>query len=292
LGDKNNTEEIYVKDVDDKALYAIKVITKKDKKAFNLIVLDINSGKILADNPISGLSEETLMRMALSFNVDFNHKMKIYPDKIVFCNINVKDGYKFVGYARMIINKTDYSITTNTISYKDDLKKFIPNLDDLGGVESGYVLVKKDMFFLKDGSVAILTEKYNASLQNNSMKTSDMVYIYTDKDFKIKDVKILKKEKSKNEFTDYLFSQYLNNDENVVFFYKDFQKNDETKDKNWILFINSLIKGEFKREQVVISSKKDNFLIVPYIGKDGYILLREYNEKEKYNQIRLEKLNF
>ena len=66
----------------------------------------------------------------------------------------------------------------------------------------------------------------------------------------------------------------MNNDENVVFFYKDYQKDDDTKDKNWILFINALIKGEFKQEQIVISSKKDKFMIFPCIAKEGYILLR------------------
>ncbi len=87
-------------------------------------------------------------------------------------------------------------------------------------------------------------------------------------------------------------SQYLNEDNDVVFFYRDFQKDDETKDKNWILFINTLINGKFNQEQVKISSKDDKFFILPYVAKEGYILLREFNKKDKYNQIRLEKLNY
>jgi hypothetical protein len=138
----------------------------------------------------------------------------------------------------------------------------------------------------------ILTEKFKPAGQYNRMKTTDMVFISTDKDFKIDLVQTLEKEKSKNEYSDYMFSQEINDKKDVVFFYKDYQKDDETKDKNWILFINTLIDKKFSQEQLIISSKNDKYITIPYIAKEGYILLREYNEKEKYNQIRLERLNY
>ena len=75
-----------------------------------------------------------------------------------------------------------------------------------------------------------------------------------------------------------------------MFFYKDNQKDDKTKEKNWNLFINTLIDGKFNQEQIPISSKEN--IIYPYVAKEGYILMQEYNEKEKYNKIRLEKLNY
>ena len=78
----------------------------------------------------------------------------------------------------------------------------------------------------------------------------------------------------------------------MVFFYKDYLKDDETKDKNWNLYINTIINGKFSQEQVQISSKEDKYFIYPYIAKEGYILLNEFNKKDKYNQIRLEKLNY
>jgi hypothetical protein len=90
---------------------------------------------------------------------------------------------------------------------------------------------------------------------------------------------------------DYLFAQYLNDDNDLVFFYRDFQKDDETKQRNWNLFINTFIGGVFKQEMIPISSKK-NFIIFPYVAKEGYILLQEFNKEGKYNQIRLEKLNY
>ncbi len=36
---------------------------------------------------------------------------------------------------------------------------------------------------------------------------------------------------------------------------------------------------------------KEKYSIDPFPAKEGYIMLREYNEKDKYNQIRLEKIN-
>ncbi len=52
-----------------------------------------------------------------------------------------------------------------------------------------------------------------------------------------------------------------------------------------------VIDGKFKQEIIPIS-EKDNYQVMPYVAKEGYILLREYNNKDKYNKIRLEKLNY
>jgi hypothetical protein len=49
--------------------------------------------------------------------------------------------------------------------------------------------------------------------------------------------------------------------------------------KKWNLFINTIIDGKFKQEVIPIS-EKDNYVVTPYVAKEGYILLREFNEKE------------
>lgn len=289
FADKKNSESIFKIDIDDKAFYGIKTITKKRVKSYYLIAIDITNGNVLAEKEITGLSGETIDELMINKNSE--NYIKTFTDKIVICSYNFDD-LKDIGYARIIVNKNDFTFTTNTLLYKDDLHTFIPKIDKYGYVESGYFLLKKDVFYLKDGSVAILTEKFKPERDFSKKKTTDMVYIVTDKDFKVTEVKTLEKEKSKGQYTDYLFSQYLNNDQDVVFFYKDFQKDDESKDKNWILFINTLQNGVFKKDQTIISSKNDKFTIYPYVAKEGYILLREYNQKDKYNQIRLEKLNY
>jgi hypothetical protein len=284
FADKKNRETLRVIDIDENALYGLTVIKKNKETNYKLTVLDINTGEVLAKKTLPTTLNQNTLESLVNSDV-----LKAFDDKIVIFGYNVEND-KVNGYARLLIDKKNYNIKGSTIYYVEDLKSHIPKIDKYGGVESGYYLLNKDVFFLKDGSVAILNEKFRSAVIQ--MKTTDMVFIYTNEDFKVKSVKILEKEKSKGQFTDYLYSQYLNDDENVVFFYKDFKKDDETKDKNWTLFINTLLNGEFKQEQVVISSEHDKFVILPYIAKEGYILLREFNEKDKYNQIRLEKLNY
>lgn len=133
--------------------------------------------------------------------------------------------------------------------------------------------------------------KAGASFANGYVpKTTDLVYFSTNKDFKLTEVKIFEKEKTKGSYSsDYLFSQYINDGKDVAFFYRDYQKDDEG-DKNWNLFINTIKDGVFSQEKIKISSKENS--IIPYIAKEGYILLREYNKKAEYNGIRLEKLNY
>ena len=123
----------------------------------------------------------------------------------------------------------------------------------------------------------------------NVAKATDLVYFSTDKNFKIKEVKLFSKDKSVGYNSDYLFSQYINDGNDVAFFYRDYQK-DEDGEKNWNLYINTIKKGVYSQEKIPISSKENS--IVPYVAKEGYILLREYNKNSKYNGVRLERLNY
>jgi len=94
----------------------------------------------------------------------------------------------------------------------------------------------------------------------------------------------------KNE-TDYLFSQTLKKNNGVVFFHSNTMKDAKTHKKNDMLGINSIINGKLTQELIPLYQKK-KYTITPMPAKEGYIMLREYNEKDDYNQIRLEKLNF
>lgn len=291
-GDKKNSESLKIIEKDEKYIYAILKKAVKTDASYYLLILDINTGKEVSNKRIPDFSNLTLDNITHIYS---NYKSidndKTFEDKIVMVGYNFPyDTYK--GFARMVIDKKDFAINSGFINYRPDFAKFLEKISDDGGVEKGYYLVARDLFFMKDGSVGILMEKYKPEGQYNAPKTTDLVYAFTDKDFNLKDVKVFEKEKTKWETnSDYLFSQYLNEGKDVVFFYRDLQKDEKTKEKNWNLYINTLIDGQFKQEKVQIS-EKDNYITIPYIAKEGYILLREFNEKEKFNKVRLERLNY
>ncbi|MFT3919473.1 hypothetical protein [Cloacibacterium sp.] len=291
-GDKKNSESMRIFEKDDKYIYTILTKEVKRDKSFFLQIIDMKTGKVVSQKPITGFSKETLERMTsvYSYYKTVNND-KTFDDKIVMVSKNYSNYFKHTGFVRFILDKNSLDFNFQTLNYSD-LKTAIPEIDENGYVESGYYLDIRDFYFLEDGSIGILMEKFKPEGQYNAPKTTDLVYAYTDKDFKLSGAKVFKKDKTKWAINaDYLFSQYLNSGKDVVFFYRDLQKDDKTKEKNWNLFINTLINGQFNQEKVQIS-EKDNFTVIPYVAKEGYILLREYNEKEKFNKIRLERLNY
>jgi len=290
-GDRKVFSDFTIVDKDENLIYGILKKVNNDSKSFSLLVIDIKTGKELSNKLITGLSPETLQNIDHFYSEDKSlDNDRTFDDKIVLIGRNF-ESEKLKGFARMIINKSDFAVDLKTVSYKPDYVPFIKNIASDGGVENNYFLLTRDMYLMSDGSAGILAEKFKYSGQYNVPKTTDLVYMYTDKDFKVKEVQVFEKEKSKWVNSDYLFSQYLNDGKDVVFFFRDYQKDQVTKEKKWNLFINTVIGGKFKQEIIPIS-EKDNYVVTPYVAKEGYILLREYNEKEKFNKIRLERLNY
>lgn len=281
-------ERIIVKDDD---YYDLQHERTSKKDVHYLLVLDMKTGKEVYKKEIPD-PEEVLDRIMYfpTYSYGLLDNDKIFDDKIVVVG-RVGSNLFYSGVCRLVVDKKTFNTDLKILTYKEDFKPFVPKIKANGHVENGYALDPRDIFFLKDGSIGMLFEKYQPAGQYTAQKTTDMVYVYTDSNFKISGTKLFEKEKSKWQNSDYLFSQNLNNDNDLVFFYRDYQKDDETKERNWNLFINTYINGKFKQEMVPISSK-ENFLIIPYVAKEGYILLNEYNKKAKYNQIRLERLNY
>ena len=291
-GDKKNYEKLKLVEKDDNHIYFIlqKTLNGKDK-TFSLLVMDMKTGKELSNKEITGLSPETLEKILYYYSYYQSlDNDKTFDDKIVVVGRNYNRN-RSVGFARLLIDKSTFDVSVKTLGYESDFKPILPTLITNDVFSDGYQLRTKDFFFLQDGSVGILMEKYKPQGDYSAPKTKDLYYAFTDKDFNIKEIKVFEKEKTKWANNDYLFSQYLNEGKDVVFFYRDLQKDDTTKEKNWKLFINTLIDEKFNQEEVQIS-EKDKYLTIPYVAKEGYILLREFNEKDKFNKIRLERLNY
>ncbi|WKS95284.1 hypothetical protein [Riemerella columbina] len=286
-GDKKNQEWIKILDKNDKYIYLFVSETHKKEKKFYLKVLDIKTGKIISDQPVDGQISKIIEYLGRTNRLG----KKSFEDKTIYILPNISEDDQHIGYVKATLDKKNFNIDFKPLSFLA-FKNSLPNINANGKLEKGYYLLARDFFFLKDGSVGILFEKYKEPEYFSAAKTTDMVYVFTNPDFSVKGVKVLEKEKTVHYVdSDYLFYQYLNQGKDVVFFYRDLQKDKTTREKDWKLFINTLIKGNFKQEVIPIS-EKDNYFMVPYVAKEGYILLREYNEKEKYNKIRLERLNY
>ncbi len=289
--DKKNNEDYYMIEWDDDYAYFLKEKIVKKKAEHYFLVFDMDKGKILKEVNLRDYYATFYPSQLFYFNnsrVDNTYSNdEFFKLLTTFYSGGVMSGTYQSGYSTLTYDKKRNEIRTDNL-YFSDLISYIDITPS--GKMGSYHLHERDAYFLKDGSVGILTEKGKYK-SNGKLVTTDMVLITTDKHFRPTQVNVLEKSKTKSfGATDYLFAQHLNDDKDMVFFYRDYEKDDETKDKNWNLYINTIIDGKFKQESIPISSD-DNF-IYPSLAKEGYILLREYNKNDKYDQIRLERLNY
>ena len=204
-------------------------------------------------------------------------------------------GYDYkraAGFFKLILDEEGQEVSKKYLLWKDMTDKLPINKN--GKMAKGYRLHAKEYFISDTGSMAILTEKlkegYDLLLGVSKVKTTDLVLFQLDENFGLGEVLEIEKDKSKWQASDYLYSQYINNGEDVVFFYKDYKEDEATSDKNWIMGIVTIIDGTIKEETISISSE-DHF-IFPYIAKEGYVLFREFNKDQDYDEIRLEQINY
>lgn len=230
----------------------------------------------------------------------YNHLFKVRSLKNKFIIVGKmspfkKSGYNYekaLGLFRIELDKKGNEISKKYFNW-EEANKFL-EIKKNGKLKNGYRLLTKQFFVFEDGSSAFLAEKSKDS-QNfvfvvTASKTTDFVMLNFDKNFNLKKVETIEKEKTKWFSSDYLYSQKIKGGKGVVFFYRDYKKDPESKKKNWILGIVTIINGKMTHEQIPMTSKEHS--IFPYIAKEGYILLREYNKDADYDQIRLERLNY
>ena len=207
-GDKKNQQSLFDIDIDNKAIYTILRTTHNKETKSELLVFDINNGKILAQKPIEigDIEDNTVLYTLAGIDYYYPTFKKVFDDKILFTGYNFDQYFQKKGFLQIIVDKNSYEVKLTSLDFMK-FKGMIPKIDRNGCVETGYCLNLMDAYFLKDGSIGLLTEKFKVGYAN--IKTRDMVYIILDKNFQPKEVKILEKEKSVGSYTDFLFSQYV-----------------------------------------------------------------------------------
>ncbi len=263
----------------------------KDKKSVGLVRYYFGKSTSMSHIMLHNLVDGEL-KHSFNYNTNDDYGYRDYfnlQDQELSILSSVVSGYSLRGFN---FNKFDIEqneeIHSDTFRW-DDASKFI-EINKKGFVENGLQLRFLNHFFLKNGDIGVLTEKFKAKA-NGKVVTTDYVFFMFDKDFKLADATIIQKDKSKSYASniDYLFSQQVEG--GSIIFYRDYKKDAETKDRNWVLGIITYINGEFGHQTLPITSEEYN--IIPFLAKEGYVLLAEFNAKEeKYNKIRLEKINY
>ncbi|WP_299103763.1 DUF6770 family protein [uncultured Tenacibaculum sp.] len=208
-------------------------------------------------------------------------------------------GYDFeksLGFFRIELDKQGNELSKKYVTW-EQLANFI-EIKKNGKLKGGYRLAAREYFVFENNTVSILTEK------SKKDKTTDFVVLNLDENFSLVSTKVFKKEKDRFYSSDYLFSQKIKDGNGVAFFYKHYTKNKakgkivlmggfipvKQSAREWTLGIVTIINGEINQEEIPMTSEEH--VILPYVAKKGYILLREFNKDSDYDQIRLEQLNY
>lgn len=282
-GTKKSWKEFQVSNLNDGLMTGGLSYRTNDKSIdkYSIVGVDINNGQQLFEYEMEDKNSQ------YSHNVNIKH----YDGKIYITgnySPYSKEDFnwrKNLGVYCIVLDKQGSELMKKYYTWSD----IASNLEasKYGVVNNGYSLTPMRFYIMKDGSVSFLSEKFKDNSSTvGAPKSSDFVLFNFDKDFNFKENFTIEKDKSKWVKNDYLFHQYIKDDNGVVFFFRDYKSDD----RNWVLGINTVINGEFKQETIPMSS--DDFFIYPIPAKEGYILLNEFNEKENLNQIRLEKLNY
>jgi len=289
-----------IKMLKDNAIYATEACYDKTNKTtfFKILAIDFTTGKKKYDYVINSNKDE-LYHTYESFKTIDNNLVMMghYNNNLGY--FDFRSHYKGLYKIRLDDNGKEIEKSYHPWS---DFKSII-KLSHKGRVKNNYYLINKNYFLFGDGSVSILNEMYKPHRNHfwfipvvgwftaTRQRTKNFLIFNFDNKFNLNRVDTIRKDVTYKNETDYLFSQTLKKNNGVVFFHSNTMKDAKTHKKNDMLGINSIINGKLTQELIPLYQKK-KYTITPMPAKEGYIMLREYNEKDDYNQIRLEKLNF
>ena len=256
---------------------------------FNIIALDMQTGKkkyeYLLENTESEYSH-TLRAHEIENKLIITGNYSLYKKTDFSLDQNL-------GFYKIVLDENGKETEKKYTKWSDFNPQFYCNPQ--GRVDGNYRLKPIRYFIFKDGSISFLTEKYKIDRWNSGMPaTTDFVLFNMKPDFTPGEVNTIKKEKSYMS-GNFLFSQYIKDQTGAVFFFYDVVResslNSFNSTQKIFLGINTILSGKLTEEKIPLSAKK-KYSIHPHQAKEGYIMLQEFNEKDKYNQVRLEKLNY
>ncbi len=271
-------------------------VADNEYKKYNIIALDVKTGlkkaeASIIDNHIPNYNELRVKKLNVTISVFvsyFENKISDLTGMFRFlldenCNVIDKD-YK---------TWQDISTAECTIKPNGKLK------------QSKKYFNTASFLMFNDGSMTVVNQEYNTrsflaiiiGLFSFNILTFDLpyeidVYFFNfDEEFNPNGITRIDMKKyfiNQSYLNNYLFSQFHGNNSSAVVCFLNNTKIQGKTEKE--LVINTVKNNEVKTERIPLTSSR-KYTILPNPAKDGYIMLNEYNKKDKYNEIRLEKLN-
>lgn len=273
---KRNSVKFKVANYDDDVLIAKIFKYQEGDPEYYFMVFDMKTGKPLNKLPFP---YETHLYITLD-SVDGPINSKYNTDKKLTSLLKYSGSSSNIeGFVKLTYDKSLNQLSFNEINLQDIYKDH-KDIEELKDPFDSKDLDIQSVNFLQNNDVFVILQKINRRKND----VSDLVVMDYDPDMNLRNIKTYPSQKNST----YLFSQYLNDKKDLAFFYANTEK--KNREKKWNLYINTFINGQFKQEILPMSS--ENNFVIPYNAKEGYILLQELNEKEKYNKIRLERLNY
>lgn len=313
-------ESAYFMTCNDKVLLST-IVKRKNRLSkdieFFIHGIDLNTGRRLFETSVED-SKYAISIINGEINGDSIQLYGLYYDKDAKVS---KD--KSLGLCSITIDMKGKAGKRRYISWAKDVSKFLP-ANEKGKIEDiGYLFFHK-FIRANDGTVFGIAESYRKAASGlgiavtilggeasvAKMVIEDFYLFQFTPDFKIKDVRIIEKNKSSIQLhsgmaslSQQILAVYLNywgcfdysftqqNSDNSIFSvgYLDYEVRKDEKD-GWIIGTLNYADNEWVNDKIRISSYATNFNIMP--AKPGYVVVYEYFPKAKKFDFRLEKLNF
>jgi hypothetical protein len=262
----------------------IKAISMKDGSALNEWTIETDTSKLL--HTFNGWVYNDTVYLAGN-----------YYDNNIY---NSEPG-TFRGIYRIKLGNEGKELSRTYHSWQQLSDTIIP-FNNKGYFDKGKYLSRHSWLMFADGSLSLVGEEVYYQpflLQFLKAFTFNIVNLYPsfsknayvvrfDQNFNFSGNTRISKDKSAI-MDNHLFSQYADKHNAAVSFFNSRVKKDKNLENE--LIIAAISNDTVQTDRIPISSK-NKYAIYPIPAKEGYVLLMEFNENDKYNQIRLEKLNF
>lgn len=289
--------------------------------SYHLLGIDTKTGKKRFLNKM-GDSKYNTMFLNQYFDKDELTLFGLYYDKKDKPGTN-----KSKGLCMYTMNTEGEVISKKYLSWTKDIKKFLP-VNEKGKLnEIGYMFFQS-IFKTNDGRLFAVAEQYKknadavgitaniaSSLLNgvstnmsaSKVQVEDIMVLEFSSDQDLVDVAIFEKNKSNMSLPtggtfmnmqmagllvnyyggfDYVFTQQHRDEDVFSFVFNDYDR----KSKDWTVKSVTYADGSYAIDEMALTSNISDFILLQ--GKNGHVMLAEYNSKAKKLDMRLEKINY